>query len=123
MIDHVSIAVRDLTLSTGFYDQVLATIGYRKLVTGDKAVGFGRKYPEFWLNSRPGMARIGKETGAHVCLRVKARAGVDAFFAAAIAAGAQDNGPPGRREYAENYYAAFIRDRDGNAIEVLSFLD
>lgn len=122
MIDHVSIAVRDLAASTRFYETLLATVGYAKLVTRADTVGFGKRYPEFWLNHRPGMAAVDPDSGAHVCLRAPSSEAVDAFHAAAL--GAADDGAPGRRpEYSAGYYAAFVRDPDGNRIEAVTFLE
>jgi catechol 2,3-dioxygenase-like lactoylglutathione lyase family enzyme len=123
MIDHVSIAVRDLAASKRFYEAVLESIGYVKLIDRPDSVGFGKKYPEFWLNHRPDMARVAADTGVHVCMRADDAAAINAFHAAALRAGAVNDGPPGLRpEYTPNYYAAFIRDADGNKIEVVTFL-
>jgi catechol 2,3-dioxygenase-like lactoylglutathione lyase family enzyme len=66
MIDHVSIAVRDLAASARFYAPVLAAIGYCKLVDRPDTVGFGKTYPEFWLNGRPAMAKPAADNGVHV---------------------------------------------------------
>jgi catechol 2,3-dioxygenase-like lactoylglutathione lyase family enzyme len=124
MIDHVSIAVRDLAASTRFYESLLATVGYAKLVTRTDTVGFGKRYPEFWLNHRPGMQAVASDSGAHVCLRVRSIEAVDAFHAAALANGAGNDGAPGRRpEYSDGYYAAFVRDPDGNRVEAVTFLE
>jgi catechol 2,3-dioxygenase-like lactoylglutathione lyase family enzyme len=124
MIDHVSIAVRDLAASTRFYESLLATVGYAKLVTRADTVGFGKRYPEFWLNHRPGMQRVAADSGAHVCLRARSAEAVDAFHAAALANGAANDGAPGHRpEYSDGYYAAFVRDPDGNRIEAVTFLE
>jgi len=121
MIDHVSIAVRDLVASTAMYEQMLAVLGYAKLVAGPDTTGFGKAYPEFWLNRRPAMADA--DDGLHVCLRARSREAVDAFHAAALGAGAACDGPPGLRpHYSGGYYAAFIRDRDGNRIEAVTFV-
>lgn len=123
MIDHVSIGVRDLGASSRFYETVLGTIGYEKLIVGEHTVGFGKRHPEFWLNSRPDMVPAPAETGAHVCLRARSADLVDAFHKAALDAGGGEDGAPGPRpEYAEAYYAAFIRDPDGNRVEVVTFL-
>lgn len=123
MIDHVSIGVRDLAASAQFYQTVLATLGYARLVDKPGTVGFGKRYPEFWLNERPSLAcAVGN--GAHVCLRAATSAAVDAFHAAALAAGASSDGAPNLRpEYNAAYYAAFIRDADGHRIEAVTFLD
>ncbi len=69
MIDHVSIAVRDLVGCGRFYEAVLAPLGYSRLVTRPGTVGFGKKYPEFWLNERRAMTPVDADTGAHICLR------------------------------------------------------
>lgn len=123
MIDHVSIEVRDLGRATRFYEATLGLLGFTKLEVRPKTVGFGKRYPEFWLNHRPNMAPIGAGSGAHVCLRATSAAAVDAFFAAALAAGGSADGKPGlRSEHGEGYYAAFIGDADGNRIEVVTFL-
>jgi catechol 2,3-dioxygenase-like lactoylglutathione lyase family enzyme len=69
VIDHVSIPVRDLKQSAEFYESVLSKIGFAKLVDAREAVGFGRKYPELWLNHRPEMDEHGPggEPGLPLC--------------------------------------------------------
>lgn len=121
MIDHVSIAVRDLRASARFYQIILEPLGYAVLANGANRVGFGRKYPEIWLNERPHMAPIATDTGAHVCLRSKTTAAINAFHSRAIENGGTDDGSPGRRQATMvTYYAAFVRDLDGNRIEVMT---
>ena len=121
MIDHISLAVRDLKSSTRFYARVLAPLGYTCLTTHPTRVAFGTKYPELWLNARPAMAPITHDTGAHVCLRARTTEAVDAFHAAALANGGNDDGAPGLRQATQViYYAAFIRDPDGNRLEVMT---
>ncbi len=123
MIDHVSIGVRDLERAARFYQAVLGTIGYEQLEDRAHTVGFGKKYPEFWINLRATMAPVAAESGSHVALRVRTRELVDAFHAAAVAAGGASDGAPGLRpQHGEGYYAAFIRDPDGNRIEAVTFL-
>jgi catechol 2,3-dioxygenase-like lactoylglutathione lyase family enzyme len=121
MIDHVSIGVRDLDRATRFYQAVLGAIGYERLVVRLHTIGFGKSYPEFWVNQRADMPTLAAESGAHVGLRVRTRALVDAFHAAALAAGGASDGSPGLRpQHGEGYYAAFIRDPDGNRIEAVT---
>jgi len=123
MIDHISIGVSDLEASTAFYEPILAAIGLTKLADRADTVGFGKKYPEFWINRRRGMAPVTADSGVHVCLRVRSESAVDAFHTGALAAGAADTGAPGLRpEYSANYYGAFIQDLDGNKIEVVTFV-
>jgi catechol 2,3-dioxygenase-like lactoylglutathione lyase family enzyme len=122
MIDHVSIAVRDLTASAAIYARVLAPLDLTRLVERPATVGFGKRYPEFWLNHRPAHAPLAEDPGAHVCLRAPSDEAVRAFHAAALAAGCRDAGAPGPRQAAmTTYYGAFILDPDGNKVEAVCF--
>jgi len=122
MIDHVSVGTADLERATRFYDAVLGAIGYMRLETRPKTVGYGKQYAEFWVNLRAGMAPVEAGSGAHVGLRVRTTEVVDAFHAAALAAGGSSDGAPGLRpQHGEGYYSAFIRDPDGNRIEAVTF--
>ena len=119
MIDHVSVAVRDLAAATRFYEAVLATLGFAKLEDRPATVGFGKRYPEFWINLREDLAPLPADSGVHVCLRARGTDRVDAFHQAALAAGGADDGAPGLRpHHGAGYYAAFIRGPDGNRIEL-----
>jgi catechol 2,3-dioxygenase-like lactoylglutathione lyase family enzyme len=121
MIDHVSLAVRDLDASVRFYRAVLEPLGMRPIKERAGRVGFGSKYPELWLNVRPSMPPIPDDTGAHICLRARTTDAVDAFHRLALANGGSDDGAPGLRTATMvTYYAAFIRDPDGNRIEVMT---
>jgi catechol 2,3-dioxygenase-like lactoylglutathione lyase family enzyme len=123
MIDHVSIGVRDLDQATRFYQAVLGAVGYTKLEARPATVGFGKTYPEFWINLRATMAPVTSDCGSHVGLRVRTVELVDAFHAAALAAGGTCDGAPGLRpQHGEGYYAGFIRDPDGNRLEAVTFL-
>jgi len=124
MIDHVSVAVRDLGKAQVFYSAVLAPLDFAKLREWpDAAIGFGKKHPEFWLNKRRAMTEVAPDSGVHICLRAPDTAAVDAFHAAALKAGGTSDGAPGLRpEYYATYYAAFIRDPDGNRIEAVTFV-
>src|SRR5882757_7515841 len=99
MIDHVSVAVSNLSASMRFYEAVLGAIGYSALDIRGSTVGFGKTYPEFWINARPDMAPLPPHPGAHICLRVRAAELVDAFHAAALANGGASDGPPGLRPH------------------------
>jgi catechol 2,3-dioxygenase-like lactoylglutathione lyase family enzyme len=115
--------VRDLDRATRFYQAVLGAVGYEKLVVRPRTIGFGKAYPEFWLNLRATMAPVNGDCGVHVGLRVRTIELVDAFHAAALAAGGSCDGAPGLRpQHGEGYYAAFVRDPDGNRIEAVTFL-
>ena len=84
MIDHISIAVRDLDVCGRFYELVLAALGYSKLVTRPGTIGFGKKYPEFWLNERRAMTPVDADTGNHICLRASSAEAVQAFHETAL---------------------------------------
>lgn len=123
MIDHTGVTVSDFTASKAFYEKALAPIGYAKLmelpasVTGHTDVaGFGEPpKPDFWISrGNPNQPPI------HVAFRVASRALVDAFHAAALAAGGRDNGAPGLRpHYHPHYYGAFVLDPDGHNVEAV----
>jgi catechol 2,3-dioxygenase-like lactoylglutathione lyase family enzyme len=122
MIDHISVGVSDLERSARFYELALAPLGLSRLVTRTATVGFGKNYPEFWINLRAGMSQVALESGCHICLRTKSPGEVDAFHAAALNAGGSSDGAPGLRPHDRvRYYAAFIRDPDGNRIEAVTF--
>lgn len=123
MIDHVSVGVRDLARAGAFYERVLGVIGYVALERRAATIGFGKSYPDFWINARAGMAPLPADFGGHACFRARSEAIVDAFHAAALEAGGQSDGAPGLRpQHGEGYYAAFVRDLDGNRIEAVTFV-
>jgi catechol 2,3-dioxygenase-like lactoylglutathione lyase family enzyme len=84
MIDHVSLAVRDLAASAAAYERMLAPLGVARLVERSGAVGFGKRYPELWLNHRPRQIAIPRDTGAHVCLGAPDEGAVRAFHGSGV---------------------------------------
>jgi catechol 2,3-dioxygenase-like lactoylglutathione lyase family enzyme len=122
MIDHISVGVSDLERSARFYEATLASLGLSRLVTRPATVGFGKTYPEFWINLRAGMKPVEPESGSHICLRAKSAGDVDAFHAAALKSGGRSDGAPGLRPHDRvKYYATFVTDPDGNRIEAVTF--
>lgn len=122
MIDHISLAVSDLARAVAFYERALAPLGLSKLVVRERMVGFGKTYPEIWINLRDGMARLLADSGAHIALRARTTAEIDAFHAAAVVAGAVSESAPSLRPHDRvRYYAAFVVDADGNRIEAVTF--
>ncbi len=119
MISHLSFGVSDLKKSVEFYDNVLKTLGYKRLYTGESFAAYGESYPVFWLNlplDRSSPASAGN--GTHVSFIASSQAAVDTFYQTALDNGAADAGTPGLRpEYAEGYYAAYVFDLDGHKIE------
>jgi catechol 2,3-dioxygenase-like lactoylglutathione lyase family enzyme len=124
MIDHVGFPVSDYARSKAFYIKALAPLGYtlvkevgpQRTESGSPAAGFGMNgKPDFWIGGEGGLNGV-----LHVAIAVKDRAAVDAFYRAALAAGAKDNGAPGLRpHYHPNYYGAFVLDPDGHNIEAV----
>jgi catechol 2,3-dioxygenase-like lactoylglutathione lyase family enzyme len=122
MIDHVSVGVSDLDRAARFYGSALAALGLSRLVTRPATIGFGKNYPELWINLRADMMAIDPASGVHICLRAKSAGEVDAFHAAALQAGGRSDGAPGLRPHDRvRYYAAFVVDPDGNRIEAVTF--
>lgn len=121
MIDHTGIRTPDLERSVRFYAQALAPLGYVVAHRLPGAAGFGVPGPsgdpggDFWVGKAdPHTPRT------HVAFAASSRAQVDAFHAAALAAGGTDNGAPGLRPvYHARYYAAFVLDPDGYNIEAV----
>ena len=121
MLDHITFGVSDYARSTAFYDAALAPLGVRQImkvpkdVIGIDSVGYGDSRPFFWIAEQdPTRGKL------HIALSAKTRAEVDAFHAAALAAGGTDNGAPGvRAHYHPSYYGAFVLDPDGHNIEAV----
>ena len=127
MLDHVGIKVKSLARARKFYDVALKPLGltaqYDFAVPGTKKrfVGYGASKEKtcLWIGTGVGV-KGGLSGPVHICFSAKTRKIVHAFYEAAIAAGAKDNGPPGlRKEYTPTYYAAFVVDPDGNNIEAV----
>jgi catechol 2,3-dioxygenase-like lactoylglutathione lyase family enzyme len=123
LIDHTGIGVADMARSATFYDAALGALGLRRVVqlpedVGTDGIGYGVEYPVFWID-RYHPAGVKQ----HTAFAARSRAEVDAFHAAALKAGGTDNGPPAIRDtasgYPPGYYAAFVRDPDGNNIEAV----
>jgi catechol 2,3-dioxygenase-like lactoylglutathione lyase family enzyme len=118
VLDHITVDVRDLKAARAFYTAALRPLGMKINLDFSSAFGMGSgKENIFWL------ARDRKASGrGHYAFRVEHREEVDAFHAAALAAGGKDHGPPGPRpDYGPSYYAAFVKDGEGNNIEVVCY--
>ncbi|MFS0770763.1 VOC family protein [Sphingomonas sp. 1P08PE] len=121
MIHHVSVGTDDLNRSIRFYDAVLPGLGLRRILddTGE-GMHYGTGHIEFSTIRTDAPATAGN--GVHIAFDVERRAMVDAFHRDALANGGSDAGAPGLRpHYDANYYAAFVRDPDGNKIEALTY--
>jgi catechol 2,3-dioxygenase-like lactoylglutathione lyase family enzyme len=117
MIDHVSIQVRNLPASAAFYDAVLAPLGGKRLLEFPDVIGYGTLRPEFWVG-RTKTAGDARET--HLAFLAADAATVKAFHEAAVAAGATVLHTPRLwPEYHASYFAAYVRDPDGNNVEAV----
>ncbi len=122
MIDHISVAVRDLQKSAEFYDAVFDIIGMRRIAERPTTIGYGKRYPEFWLNARPKMSPVDPDTGMHICLRARSEELVSRFHETALSKGGENDGAPGTRSgEMTDYFGAFVKDPDGNKIEIVTF--
>jgi catechol 2,3-dioxygenase-like lactoylglutathione lyase family enzyme len=118
VVDHVTIGVSDLSRSREFYSRVLLPLGFAEIQVMPEAdeVEFGLEEADDFAIS----TRYGTSSPVHVAFAADRREQVDAFYAAALAAGGRDNGPPGLRpEYSTDYYGAFVLDPDGHNIEAV----
>jgi catechol 2,3-dioxygenase-like lactoylglutathione lyase family enzyme len=118
MIDHLSIGVRHVARAKRFYDAALAPLGYKCLSAGAGSLGYGDAAVALWISAVDRPVPPDEKSGLHVCFAAPTRQSVDAFHAAALAAGGKDNGKPALRpDYGDSYYAAFVVDPDGYRLE------
>jgi catechol 2,3-dioxygenase-like lactoylglutathione lyase family enzyme len=121
MLGHLSFGVRDLARTTTFYDAILTPLGYVRVWTSERGIGFGEGHGDerLTLFVRPDDAAA-PGGGFHLAFDAPTQAAVDAFHAAALQAGGSDAGPPGLRpHYGATYYAAFVIDPDGYKLEAV----
>lgn len=126
MIDHGSIGVTNMTRAKAFYDSVLAPLGMEPVFPveiGGRLVGIGYgtpNKPSFWVQLPINGQPASQGNGVHIAFAAETRAAVDAFYLASLEHGGVEDGRPGLREdYHPNYYAAFVRDAEGNKIEAV----
>jgi catechol 2,3-dioxygenase-like lactoylglutathione lyase family enzyme len=123
VIDHAGIEVSDFDASRTFYERALEPLGFAVIMDFSEqaqAIGLGTpEKPSFWIRGTSERA----SAPVHLAFHATDRERVDRFHEAALAAGAEDNGPPGLREhYHPTYYAAFVLDPDGNNVEAVCHL-
>lgn len=120
VMSHVSLGTNDYPTAKVFYDAVLATLQIKCVMDFDGGAGYGRAFPEFWIQKPHDGKEASTGNGVHVAFLANSIAEVKAFHAKALALGGKDDGAPGRRpDYGPRYYAAFVRDLDGNKIEAM----
>jgi catechol 2,3-dioxygenase-like lactoylglutathione lyase family enzyme len=120
VLDHLSLGVTDLERAIHFYDAALAPLGYVRVWTDHAAAGYGEPGGEDRLSLKARADAAPAGPGAHIALTAPSSTAVDAFHAAALSNGGHDDGTPGPRpHYGLGYYAAFVRDPDGNKLEAV----
>jgi catechol 2,3-dioxygenase-like lactoylglutathione lyase family enzyme len=118
LIDHVGFEVADLARSARFYDALFSRLGIRRVHESPAAIAYGSHEPRFWIVHRGRTPRPGY---GHCAIQASGRVAVDAAYTAGLAAGGQDDGPPGLRpQYGPRYYAAYLLDPDGLRVEVVA---
>jgi catechol 2,3-dioxygenase-like lactoylglutathione lyase family enzyme len=118
ILSHISIGTNNFDAAIAFYDKVLPTLGCKRLEEFPDAVAYGKLFPEFWVQSPFDGQPASVGNGTHVGFIAPTKEAVHAFYDAAIAAGATDDGPPGPRpDYGDPYYGCYVRDLDGHKIE------
>ena len=123
IISHISIGTNDFERAVAFYDKVLPTLGCKQIMQHPGAVAYGKQYPEFWVQTPIDGKPASLRNGTHIGFIAPTKEAVHAFYEAALAAGATDDGVLGARpDYGEPYYECFVRDLDGHKIEA-SFWD
>ena len=123
MLDHVYIVASDMAAAERFYDAVMAALGVVKVGSRADWIGYGERadadHPDRIYIAIRKASVTQQPHPLHWCFKAQSRTEVDAFWAAGRAAGGSDDGPPGLRHYHASYYAAFLRDPDGNRIEAV----
>jgi len=128
MLSYIYFGTNDLARAIAFYNPVLAPLGMKRCVTGDPdwdrtSAGWGtyeddgRRELAFWIgipfDQQP--ATVGN--GSMVAFKARSWDEVDQFHAEALKHGGTSDGPPGLRlHYNPDFYAAYVRDPDGNKI-------
>ncbi|MFS8047935.1 VOC family protein [Rhizobium sp. BR 314] len=122
MFLYITLGSNDITRSRGFYDAVLLTLGYQCLRESDEEIGYaseGDTRCRLWVVKPYDQRAATIGNGSMVALNAESRAAVDAFHAAALASGGTDAGKPGLRSFHANFYAAYVRDPDGNKLSAV----
>jgi catechol 2,3-dioxygenase-like lactoylglutathione lyase family enzyme len=120
MLHHISLGVRDLSLSGEFYDAGVNAIGFRRVFEDETAIGYGLVDDKDILCLKLRSEVQAPDSDFHLAFRAESRAAVDAFYRLALQVGGKCNGPSGLRpNYDNNYYAAFLTDPDGYKIEIV----
>ncbi len=118
MLTAVCVGTNDLAAATAFYDDILAVLNMYRTAGNDVEVGYGAKGqpPTFWVIKPYNKKDASVGNGSQLMFGAKDQNAVIAFHRTALALGGYDEGKPGLRDYAENYFGAYVRDLDGNKL-------
>ena len=122
MFSHVTVGTNDIARARRFYDAIAKPLGLVRHADYPEAAGYGLKdsRPQLWVTRPLDKKAASVGNGITIGIEAEDRPTVDAFYAAAIKEGGKDEGPPGlRTHYHPNYYAAYVRDLDGNKVCVV----
>jgi catechol 2,3-dioxygenase-like lactoylglutathione lyase family enzyme len=122
MLLYVTLGTNDIDQARHFYDVVLPVLGYRRQRYSEEEIGYaadGDIRCRLWIVTPFNRRRASNGNGTMIALAAETRADVDAFYRAAIAAGGVSEGEPGLRPFHANFYAAYVRDPDGNKLSAV----
>ena len=118
IISHVSVGTNNFDKAVAFYDAVLMPLGCRRIVDVPGAVAYGKRFPEFWVQTPIDEKSAAVGNGTHFAFIATSEQQVHEFYSNAMQAGAKPEGEPGPRPaYSDAYYGCFVRDLDGHKIE------
>jgi catechol 2,3-dioxygenase-like lactoylglutathione lyase family enzyme len=121
MFSHVTLGTNDWRRARPFWIAVMEVLGHPIMFEREGGIAFGEpKGPKTFVGPPFDRQEARSGNGVHIAYLVKDRSTVDAFYAAALAHGGTDEGPPGLRpQYHRNYYGAYVRDPDGNKLQAV----
>ncbi|MEO1323321.1 MAG: VOC family protein [Pseudomonadota bacterium] len=121
MFAHITLGTNDWTRAKPFYDAIMSVMEVNLFGEGEQGAAYGeRTGPKIFIGPAYDGQRATYGNGTHIAFLAKSRDQVDAFYAAAMAHGGTDEGPPGLRpHYHSNYYGAYVRDPDGNKLQAV----
>jgi catechol 2,3-dioxygenase-like lactoylglutathione lyase family enzyme len=122
MLLYVTIGTNDLHRAQLFYDAALAPLGLKRRKQDDVEIGYGAENDtrcRLWVVTPHNRKAATIGNGSMVALEAESRAMVDAFYQAALAHGGTDEGAPGLRPFHAHFYAAYVRDPDGNKLSAV----
>ena len=122
ILHHVSLGTNNLQVAKAFYDPLMAELGLRLIKESERIIAYGLTETVFSIEKPVNGERAIAGNGTHVAFHAGRRQTVRACYEVGLANGGKDDGAPGiRSEYDPNYYAAFVRDPDGNKLEIVTF--